>query len=125
MKNDQMPSEVLSSFLAFIDQVCKEYRLASDEVGKEDKKVQDYIHMIEFAQDKAERNRNATALQRSRRYRREQKDKTILYGEIVKFFEDPSNRRCMNNLKQLLGRQRKEEEYLKSDRIYHKRAVEN
>ncbi len=125
MKNDQMPSELLSSFLAFIDQVSKEYRLASDEVGKEDKKVQDYIHMIEFAQDKAERNRNATALQRSRRYRREQKDKTILYGEIVKFFEDPSNRRCLNNLKQLLGRQRKEEEYLKSDRIYHKRAVED
>ena len=125
MKNDQMPSEVLSSFLAFIDQVCKEYRLASDEVNKEDKKVQDYIHMIEFAQDKAERNRNATALQRSRRYRREQKDKTILYGEIVKFFEDPSNRRSLNNFKQLLGRQRKEEEYLKSDRIYHKRAVED
>lgn len=123
MKNEQLPSEMLSSFLAFIDQASKEYHLASDEVGKEDKKVQDYIHMIEFAQDKAERNRNATALQRSRRYRREQKDKTILYGEIVRFFEDPPNRKFLNALKQLLGKQRKEEEYLKGDRVYHKRAV--
>lgn len=124
MNNKQMPSEVLSFFLAFIDQACIEYHLASDEVGKEDKKVQDYIHLIEFAQDKAERNRNATALQRSRRYRREQKDKTILYGEIMKFFEDPSNKKFLNGLKQLLGRQRKQEEYLKSDRVYHKRVVE-
>ena len=49
---NKMPSEMLSSFLAFIDQSCKEYHFASDEVGKEDRKVQDYIHMIEFAQDK-------------------------------------------------------------------------
>ncbi len=125
MKNEQMPSDMLSSFLTFIDQACREYHLASDEVGKEDKKVQDYIHMIEFAQDKAERNRNATALQRSRRYRRQQKDKTILYGEVVKFFEDPSNKKFLNSLKQLLGRQRKEEEYLKSDRVYHKRVIED
>ena len=120
--NYKLPSEVLSNFLAYVDQLQKDYHSASDAVGLEDKKVQDYIHMIEFAQNKGERNRTATALQHSRKYRREEKDKTILYGEIVKFFEDAANKRFLNNMKQLLGRQRKQEDYLHSNRTYHKRV---
>lgn len=121
--NDKQPSEYISEFLSFLDQACSEYQSAFDAVSKEDKKVQDYIHMIEFAADKAERNRNATALQRSRRYRRAEKDKTILYGEVIKFCDE--NRKFLNSLRQLLGRQRKEEEYLHSSRTYKKRALDN
>lgn len=95
--NDKLPSECISDFLSFLERACSEYQSAFDAVSKEDRKVQDYIHMIEFAADKAERNRNATALQRSRRYRRAEKDKTILY----------------------------EEEYLHSNRTYKKRALDN
>ncbi len=84
-----------------------------------DKQPSEYI----FAADKAERNRNATALQRSRRYRRAEKDKTILYGEVIKFCDE--NRKFLNSLRQLLGRQRKEEEYLHSNRKYKKRALDN
>lgn len=121
--NDKLPSECISDFLSFLDHACSEYQSASDVVSKEDRKVQDYIHMIEFAADKAERNRNATALQRSRRYRRAEKDKTILYDEVIKFCDE--NRKFLNSLRQLLGRQRKEEEYLHSNRTYKKRALDN
>ena len=44
-----------------------------------------------------------------------------LYERIVKFKEDQNNRRTINLLRQLLGQQRKEEEYLRSNRTYKKR----
>ena len=89
---------------------------------KEDKRLQDLLHEIEFAADKAEKNRAATSLQRSRRERRKNKDMVKLYERIVKFSEDQSNRRTINLLRQLLGQQRKEEEYLQSNRTYKKRV---
>ena len=49
--NDKLPSECISNFLSFLDHACSEYQSASDVVSKEDRKVQDYIHMIEFAAD--------------------------------------------------------------------------
>lgn len=47
-----------------------------------------------------------------------------LYEKIVRFSEDQSNRRTINLLRQLLGQQRKEEEYLQGNRIYKKRIEE-
>ena len=44
------------------------------------------------------------------------------YELIVKFFEDQNNRRTLNQLKQLLGQQRKEEEYLSRERTYKPRV---
>ena len=79
---------------------------------------------MEFASDKAERNRVATKLQNSRKERRKNKDIVKLYERFVRFTEDQSNRRTINLLRQLLGQQRKEEEYLKSNRIYKKRVEE-
>ena len=66
-------------------------------------------------------NRAAKSLQRSRRERRKNKDMVKLYERIVKFKEDQNNRRTINLLRQLLGQQRKEEEYLRSNRTYKKR----
>ena len=119
------PSEVISEFLNYVDFAIREYKSAYENVNIEDKSLQDYVHAIEFARDKSERNRQATALQRSRRYRRAEKDKTLLYGEIEKFFEDSNNRAFLNKLRQLLGRQRKEEEYLTGNRVYKKRGGDN
>lgn len=116
------PSEMISDFLNYVDFANREYKSAYDNVNNEDKSLQDYVHAIEFSKDKAERNRQATALQRSRRYRRAEKDKTLLYGELVKFFEDSNNRACLNRLRQLLGKQRKEEEYIFGSRTYKKRG---
>ena len=50
------------------------------------------------------------------------KDEAKLYGQVVRFFEDQGNRRTLNQMKQLLGRQRKEEEYLFGEREYKPRV---
>lgn len=116
------PAEHLSEFLNFVDQCCAEYKAAYEAVNEEDKRLQDLLHEMEFASDKAERNRVATKLQNSRRRRRKNKDIVKLNEQVVKFFDDKSSRDTLNKLRQLLGRQRKEEEYLFSERIYTPRV---
>lgn len=77
---------------------------------------------MEFAGDRAERNRVATKLQTSRKQRRRMKDLMKRDEQVVKFFEDPENRKILNKMRQLLGRQRKEEEYLEGERTYKPRV---
>ena len=40
---------------------------------------------------------------------------------LVKFFEDQNHKTTLNKMRQLLGRQRKEEEYLAGERTYKPR----
>ncbi len=122
MTKEIKPSKHLEDFLNFLDQCAREYQYAYDNVSKEDRRLQDLLHEMEFAADKAERNRVATKLQGSRRERRRNKDMVKLYEKIVRFSEDQSNRRTINLLRQLLGQQRKEEEYLQGNRVYKKRV---
>ena len=77
---------------------------------------------MEFAGDRAERNRVATRLQTSRKQRRRMKDLMKRDEQVVKFFEGPENRKILNKMRQLLGRQRKEEEYLEGERTYKPRV---
>ena len=73
MKNTQrQPSELLQEFLNYIDQVKSEYEMAHEAVGKEDKRLQDFLHELEFAKDRSERNKVSTKFQKSRRERRRQ-----------------------------------------------------
>ena len=116
------PSEQLSVFLNFLDCCVREYNCAYENVAREDRRLQDRLHEMEFAADKAERNRVATKLQNSRKERRKNKDVVKLYEKVVRFTEDQNNRRTINLLRQLLGQQRREEEYLQSNREYKKRV---
>ena len=115
------PAEYLEEFLNFVDTCYREHQLAYDNVAKEDKRLQDLLHEMEFAKDTAEQNRVATKLQHSRKCRRQSKDDMKKYEKIVQFFDDSANRRALNQMRQLLGKQRKEEEYLTSKRIYKPR----
>ncbi len=122
MRAEPKPSEQLEAFLGFIDQCASRYDLAHSNMDQEDKRLQDLLHEIELAPDKAERNRAATRLQHSRKTRRENKDTVKLYEGIVQFFSDTANRKTIDRMRQLLGRQRKEEEYLSSERTYKPRV---
>ena len=121
-KKSKTPAEQLSEFLNFVDRCCAEYKAAYEAVSEEDKRLQDMLHEMEFAPDKAERNRVATKLQNSRKRRRMNKDTVKLNEMPVKFFEEKSNRDTLNRMRQLLGRQRKEEEYLFGERTYTPRV---
>lgn len=116
------PAEELTEFLNYIDAAAQEYRYAYDIVNEEDRRLQDLLHEMEFAEDRTERNRVAARLQKSRRLRRENKDIVQKNERLVKFFEDQKNRETLNRMRQLLGQQRKEEEFLKSKRIYKPRV---
>ena len=116
------PSETLSDFLSYIDQIRSKYKAAEDAMKTEDKRLQDLLHELEFAKDKAERNRVATKLQRSRRERRRQKDEMMRLELIVQFFDEQTPKSTVNKMRQVLGRQRKQEEYLNGERHYNKRV---
>ena len=123
MRNKQKtPAEQLSEFLNFVEQSYTDYQIASEALKEEDRRLQDLLHEMEFAGDRAERNRVATRLQTSRKQRRRMKDLMKRDEQVVKFFEDPENRKILNKMRQLLGRQRKEEEYLEGERTYKPRA---
>lgn len=121
-KQEKEPSEVLSEFLNYIDRVRYDYKTAQDAVKTEDKRLQDLLHELEFAEDKAARNRVATKFQRSRRERRRQKDEMMRLDLIVQFFDDPTPKSTINKMRQLLGKQRKQEEFLGGERHYNKRV---
>lgn len=60
----------------------------------------------------------ATKLKNSRKLYRQYKDKVLLYENSITFLEDGQNKREINLLSQLLGKQRKQEKTLTSERIY-------
>lgn len=123
-KNLKEPSEVLSEFLNYIDRIRYDYKAAHDAVKKEEKRLQDLLHGLEFATDENEKRRAGTKLQQSRRTRRQEKDEVKRLELIVKFFDEPNPKNTLNKMRQLLGKQRKEEEYLNGERHYNNRIKE-
>lgn len=123
-KRQKKPSEVLADFLNYIDQCRNDYQAAHDAVATEDKRLQDLLHGLEFAADENEKRRAGTKLQQSRRIRRQEKDEVKRLELIVKFFDEPTHKGTLNKMRQLLGKQRKEEEYLNGERHYNSRVKE-
>ena len=121
--SDKEVSDVLQEFLNYIDQCRNAYQLAQGAVELEDKRLQDLLHELEFAENVNEKRRSGTKLQQSRRERRRQKDEVKRLRLLIEFFNDPANKSTLNKLRQLLGRQRKEEEFLNGDRIYKPRVT--
>ena len=121
--SDKEVSDVLQEFLNYIDQCRNAYQLAQGAVELEDKRLQDLLHELEFAENVNEKRRSGTKLQQSRRERRRQKDEVKRLRLLIEFFNDPANKSSLNKMRQLLGRQRKEEEFLNGDRIYKPRVT--
>ena len=121
-ETDKKPSERINEFLLFLESAKREYESAYEAVGKEDASTQDLLHELEFSRDKNERNRVATKFQQSRRRRREQKDKTLLYEKIYKFYTDNSNQHLIKALRRLMNEQVGAEKYLSGERKYTKRV---
>ena len=124
MQKECLPSEIIADFLNHITAWRDEHKEAFEGVGKEDKRLQDLLHDLEFTANAKEKNRVATNLKESRKTRREYKDKVQMLESIVQFFEDEQNAKVLNKLTQLLGKQRKNEEYIFSDRSYRYRVIE-
>ena len=92
--------------------------------GIEDKRLQDLLHEMEFADGENAKRRAATKLQQSRRERRRQKDEVQRLEPIVNFFGELNHKNTLKKMEQLLGKQRKVEEYLNGERVYYPRVKE-
>lgn len=122
MSNERKPSEVLKEFLDYMKDCQKEYQICMVEVHKHDKRVQDFLHGLEFAENRQERNRIATQVSQSRKDRRRLKDRAKLLEECAKFYGDRSNKQFFDRMQGLIEKQKKEEEFLESDRVYKPRG---
>lgn len=123
-KTERDPSEILTDFLNYIDCCRAGYQAAQETVRKEERRLQDLLHELEFAENENEKRRAATKLQRSRRERRKQKDEMMRRELVVDFFAEQAHKGTLNKMRQLLGRQRKQEEFLDGDRHYNPRVKE-
>ena len=118
---EKKPSEQLEDFLEFA-KVCQEmYQISFSYVGDEDKRLQDLLHALEFTDNKYDLHNEALKLWNSRRVRREYKDTAKMYEAFAQYFMSPSGQKLLNVLRQLLGKQRKAEQYLEGHREYRKR----
>lgn len=116
------PSEQLEGFAAWAKSIEPIFREASAAVQKEDLRMQDLLHAMEFASDKVERNKIATKMQKSRKVRRENKDQLQRYELVMEFFRDGSNRAMLKRMEQLIKQQRAREAYLNGKREYKPRV---
>lgn len=117
----ELPSKGLEAFLSFAKECQDTYQIAYSCVGDEDKRLQDLLHAIEFTDNKYDMHNEALRLWESRRIRRKNKDISILYKEVAQYFQSAQGQKFLNELRQLLGRQRKQEEYLAGNREYRNR----
>lgn len=112
------PSEQIEQFLSFVNTARSQYSIAYSAVNEQDKLLQPLLHEIELAENYKERCKAATKLRDSRKTRRENKDITLQYQEVVNFFNEKQNADVINKLTQLLGKQRKQEDYIFGNRVY-------
>ncbi len=122
METGKNPSEVITDFLNFLEDAKSKYEAAYADVGEEDRKLQTFLHDIELAPNRNERNRICTRLQQSRRARRMAKDRAKLYEHICKFYTDKQNQVLLKALRRLQNEQIAEEKYLFGPREFKNRV---
>lgn len=119
------PSDKLEKFLSYLEEVKKEYEENFAIVGEEDRRLQDYLHALEFAPNKQERNKVATQFQQSRRRRRKAKDKVMELEKVYDFQKDQANRPVLKRLKATITQQKGNEQFLAGPREYKKRVSDS
>ena len=117
-----LPSDYIVSFLEFFKDSKEEYEQNIQEVWKHDKKKQDQLHDMEFADNYKERCKIATRIHNERVQRRQYKDRAEMVEEIAAFYSDKKNKPFFEGLKALLEKQKETEEYLMNERHYNRRG---
>jgi len=116
------PSEVIEEFLSFLESANAEHIECEQIVDLCGKRNIDYLHDMEFAKDKGERNRIATKIHNNQVNRRAAKDRAMELEKPAAFFTDKSNKAFIGQLKRLLKEQKDREKYLENEREYVRRA---
>ena len=120
--SEQKPSEIIEGFLSFLENANKEHIECEQTVDQCGKRNIDYLHDMEFAKDKGERNRIATKIHNNQIQRRTAKDRAMELEKPASFFVDKTNKPFIGQLRRLLKDQIDREKYLTSEREYIRRA---
>lgn len=111
---DKLPSEYITEFLNFVSEARAQYKIYSEEVIKQDKLTQDYLHSLELDGLKCnERSKIATKIVTNRKNRRWFKNRVEELELIVKLFDEPQAQKVLNLMTKALGDTRKMESYHK------------
>lgn len=116
------PSEVIEEFITFLESANREHIECGYTVEICNKRNIDYLHDMEFAKDKGERNRIATKIHNNQVQRRVAKDRALEMEKPAAFFTDKANKPSIGQLKRLLKEQKDREAYLETEREYVRRA---
>ena len=126
-----MTSKNIEAFLNFYDKIKAEYETAYEMVGRCDKLTQDLLHKLELDNlSTGEKNKVATQLKYCRKDRRYWKDIVEEAEPFIMMFEQTednkklaeASRTFINNLRQALGKTRKQETY-HANRTYKPRII--
>lgn len=120
MSDKKKPSEITQEFIDFLEESRTLYEFAKKKVEEYDS-IERHIywaHKFEFAKDKGERNRLATAFQKERQERRRYKNICDEYKVIVGFVSSDNNKGALKRLKGMIEPQKREEEYVSNKRVY-------
>ena len=117
---NRKPSEIIQDFIDLLNYANDIYNESKSECERLDsiERVRSLQHKFEFAKDKQERNRLATALHKERLQRRKFKDTVDLYIHVHNFSNSENNKAVLKRLGGMLNLQKRTEEYLDSDREY-------
>lgn len=119
---ERKPSEVIEEFLTFLENANNDHAECEHAVELCNKRNIDYLHDMEFAKDKGERNRIATKMHNNQVQRRCAKDKALELEKPASFISNKTNKPFIGQLKRLLKEQKDREAYLANDREYIRRA---
>lgn len=116
-------SEIISTFLKLVDDVQKEYNTAYGFVNEMDKALNDITHKAELTSLKQnEKAKLMTKLQQNRRERRYWKNKVDEFQPLYELMSNSKEfKSTIAQLKQVLGKVRRAEEYLEN-RTYKPRV---
>ena len=119
-KTEKKPSEVIQDFVNYLNNTKEIYENAKKKCEEYDSKERlvYWAHKFEFAKDKLERNRLATAYQAERKQRREYKDICDTYEKIYKFIISDNNKSTLKRMQGMINIQNREEEYIEGERMY-------
>lgn len=80
--------------------------------------LSDFLKFVRRCEDDYQAAREAVGVEDKRR----QKDEVQRLEPIMNFFDELNHKNTLKKMEQLLGRQRKVEEYLNGERVYYPRV---
>lgn len=120
MSDRKKPSKITQEFVEFLEESKKLYEFAKKKCEEYDSMERHiyWAHKFEFAKDKNERNRLATAFQKERQERRRYKNICDENKVLIGFINSDNNKGALKRLKGMIEPQKREEEYVSNKRVY-------